>query len=102
MKLPLRIRPEAHQELLDACEWHENAKSALGSELKREIYAQLERIQQNPMLYRKAHGNIRCVKVRRFRYQIIYEILEEHLEIYAFFHTSRNPKIWKRRAKKTS
>lgn len=96
MSLPVRIRPEALQEIDEACDWHESARPGLGGALKREIYSQIERIRENPLLYRKVLGSVHCVKIRRFRYQIYYEPFAEHIEIYCVFHTSRNPNAWKK------
>ncbi len=40
---------------------------------------------------------MRRALVRRFPYQILYEIEIEEIIIYAIYHSARDPEAWKRR-----
>jgi hypothetical protein len=98
--LPIRIRPEAHKELVDACAWYETARPGLGAALNACVSERIASIQKNPLAFRLVSKRVRCATVRRFRYQIFYEVFENYIEVYSVFHTSRDPKVWRRRIKK--
>lgn len=57
----------------------------------------VERARLFPESPRKISGRLRRVLTSRFSYSIIYEILEDHILIWAVAHTSRKPGYWKER-----
>ncbi len=40
---------------------------------------------------------MRRALVRRFPYEVLYEIEEDEIVVYAVYHCARDPKGWKRR-----
>ena len=96
MTLPIRVRPEARQELLDACAWYENVRPGLGAELKNCVYEAIDNIREWPRAHPRLFGSVRSASVCRFRFKVVYEVLPTHIEIYALFHTSRDPRLVKR------
>jgi len=40
---------------------------------------------------------MRRALVRRFPYEILYEIENDEIIIYAIYHCARDPEVWKRR-----
>ena len=51
MSLPLRVRPEAAQDLEDAAAWYEEQSRGLGQEFLDEVRRALERVAEHPELY---------------------------------------------------
>ena len=100
MTLPVRVRPEARQELLDACAWYDDVRTGLGAELKNCVYDAIDNIREWPSAHPRLFGPVRCASVRRFHYKVVYEVLPAHIEIYALFHTSRDPRTVKRLVRK--
>jgi len=49
------------------------------------------------LAYPIVHRQMRRALVRRFPYQILYEIEIEEIIIYAIYHSARDPEAWKRR-----
>jgi len=100
MTLPLHFTPEALDEYSDAIDWYEDQQRGLGKTFRFRVRECLMKIQANPRLYGTIEYNARSVKVPRHSYKIIYTILPDSITIQAIFHTSRDPKVWRRRVKK--
>ncbi|MBI4456703.1 MAG: type II toxin-antitoxin system RelE/ParE family toxin [Acidobacteria bacterium] len=56
-------------------------------------------IEQHPKMYRIVYRRMRRAPVDIFSSQIFYEIDKDEIVIYAVYHSARDPKSWKRRAK---
>jgi hypothetical protein len=69
----------------------------LGEEFLDCVDAAIQRICRSPYLYAKIYNDYRRALVRRFPYVIFYEFADGNLCIYSIFHTSQNPKKWKKR-----
>lgn len=95
----LKIHPFAESELMDARKWYNFQKENLGDEFIGEVEAKLKQIISNPHRFRKIRSDVRVAVLKRFPFSVVFSIAESHVEIYSFFHHSRNPKIWKRRTK---
>ena len=95
MAFSLIVRKKAEIHLIDAFDWYENKRSALGSEFLLAAEAALNAIQQNPSLFSTRFDNVRCALIPRFPYGIFYFIDEDKIVVIAVFHLSRNPKLWK-------
>lgn len=55
-------------------------------------------IARSPLACARVRGEARRKLVRRFPYALIYLAEDEHIEIIAVFHTSRDPAVWQGRA----
>jgi len=91
--MKLEIQEEARQELRDAIIWYEEQQNDLGYELLQEIRKSITSIIQNPTINRITFNERREAFVNRFPYKIVYTIeIDSIIVVYAFFHSSRNPK----------
>lgn len=91
--MKLEIQEEARQELQDAIRWYEEQQYGLGSDLLQEIRKSIAEIVQHPTLNKITFKERREAFVNRFPFKIVYTIEDNAvIIIYAFFHTSRNPK----------
>jgi len=91
--MKLEIQEEARQELRDAIAWYEEQQYDLGNQLLQEIRKSIASIIQNPTLNRITFNERREAFVNRFPYKIVYTIENDSvIVLYAFFHSSRNPK----------
>lgn len=89
----LEIQEEARQELRDAIIWYEEQQFDLGYELLQEIRKSISDILQNPTINKITFNERREAFVNRFPYKIVYSIENNStIVVYAFFHSSRNPK----------
>lgn len=88
---------EAEQELFGAAEWYESKQTGLGKRFRNEIVRVLDRIAENPMLWKVESGGYRRVNCPVFPYHIPFFIRENKIIIAAISHNHRKPGYWKAR-----
>lgn len=93
----LIVKEEAKEEISDAYKWYEDKQIGLGERLLDELDDCFSSIKKNPKQFIKTHKEMRQAILKIFPFVIIYEIEKELVIVYAIFHTSRNPEIWKNR-----
>ena len=91
------LKPEAELEFHDAYDWYEFQRSGLGEEFARAVHACLALVCRHPRIFPAAVDEFRRALVRRFPYELIYEITPHEIVVYAVFNCSRNPERWQRR-----
>ena len=102
MNYHLKIDEDAFNDIQETFEWYEIQLKGLG--LRYKTLAKKKKInslKKDPYLFSIKYNTIRCRKIEKFPFLIHYEINEENktVTIFAVFHTSRNPEIWKRNNK---
>jgi toxin ParE1/3/4 len=97
MKYSYRILEIAANELLEAAIWYNDKRKGLGEEIILSFEVAIDNILRNPLTNQTKHKKLRSVNINRFPYQIIYLVEGNLITVTAFFHASRNPKIWKTR-----
>jgi plasmid stabilization system protein ParE len=91
--MKIEIQEEALKELRNAISWYDEHHQNLGSNFLVEIRKTILSILKNPTLNRIIFNSRREALVKRFPYIIVYSIENENvIVVFAFFHTSRNPK----------
>ncbi len=95
----LLIHPFAELDMTDAKEWYDLQQEGLGNKFVSEIRETVKCIQENPFQFPKEKKNIRKAIVHKFPYSIFFYTNKELINIFAFFHSSRNPLIWQKRFK---
>jgi toxin ParE1/3/4 len=99
MKFRITISEDAESDLDNAFIWYEFQKLGLGEKFIRCISDALLLIQSDPKAFPIVFENIRRCIVKKFPFVIYYIVNEKKKEtqVIAFFHSSRNPEIWKKR-----
>ncbi len=97
MKYQLKFTDEAKQDIKRASIWYNNKRKKLGIEFLSNVEFILPTLQQNPFQFAVVYRNVRKAKVERFPYTILYVMKGDLIIIFAVFHASRNPNIWKTR-----
>lgn len=92
-----RLTPEAELDLIQAIRWYDERGQKLGDDFLRCVYRCIASLERNPQSYPTVDGQTRRALVRRFPFQILYEIENEEIIIYAVYHSARDPEVWKRR-----
>jgi len=91
------VRPKTELDLKDAFNWYEEQKLGLGNKLIDAIDNCISSISNNPESFPFVHNNIRRALIKKFPFGIFYVSEKSKIIILAFFHLSRNPKVWKKR-----
>jgi toxin ParE1/3/4 len=99
---PVRVEPEADDELAAAVDWYESQRAGLGSELWFAIRRTLQQVQEMPAAFALVPGApddlpARAAFVRKFPYKIVYFDLPEVIHVLAFAHLRREPRYWQAR-----
>ena len=89
---PLIIKPGAIGMAREAYDWYELQSKGLGEIFLAELNNCYKKIEAQPTFYSKAKKNFRQIRLKRFPYLVIYQILKSEVVVFAVFHTSRNPK----------
>jgi plasmid stabilization system protein ParE len=97
MAAELIIAREAAADLDEAYTWYEDQRVGLGEDFLDRVDACIEAICRFPEMHALIHQNYRRALVRRFPYAVFYEYADGTVTVYCVFHTSRNPRKWRRR-----
>lgn len=102
MSYHLKIDIDAFNDIQKTFEWYELQSEGLGLRYKMQTKKQINALKKDPYLFSIKYNSIRCRKIEKFPFLIHYEINEENktVTVFAIFHTSRNPEIWKTNLKK--
>ncbi|WP_139257248.1 type II toxin-antitoxin system RelE/ParE family toxin [Flavobacterium micromati] len=86
----------------ETSEWYEMQSKGLGLRYKTQTKKQIQSLKKNPYLFSIKYNQIRCRKIEKFPFLIHYSIDKEQkiIIVFAVFHTSRNPEIWRKQDKK--
>jgi len=95
----LIINPFAEEDLKEAKKWYNSQLDNLGDDFLKEVGKTISYIKENPFQFQKARKQIRMAVVKRFPYSIYFVVNNQTVNVFAVFHSSRNPKIWKKREK---
>lgn len=97
MDYQLLVRKEAEADIIEAFEYYEFCQKNLGQSFLQSIEESLEKIQNNPLLYKEIHRHVRRVFINRFPYGVYFVILENTLLVIGVIHARKNPLHWKKR-----
>jgi plasmid stabilization system protein ParE len=96
MAFTIIVKEEAHQDTLDAYWYYEKKQKGLGERFLDLLQSCYEAIAQHPTHYGYINEDpqqmLRDVKIDKFPFVIVYEIIEEEVIIYAVHNTYRHPK----------
>lgn len=98
LRFQLKIDVGAFDDIRETSEWYEMQLKGLGLRYKNQTKLQINSLKKSPYLFSIKYNEIRCRKIVKFPFLIHYTIDEESkvITIFAVFHTSRSPEIWKR------
>jgi mRNA-degrading endonuclease RelE of RelBE toxin-antitoxin system len=96
----IKIDIDAFNDIQETSEWYEMQLKGLGLRYKNQTKRQINSLKQNPYLFTVKYDEVRCRKITKFPFLIHYTIDEELkvITVFAVFHTSRSPEIWKKRS----
>ena len=84
-------KPEALEDISDACEWYNAQQSGLGERFLDELDDVLDYLEMNPYLSRKHFGNIHEATMKIFPFVVIYKIEAKQVIVFSVFNCHQNP-----------
>ena len=92
MTYALRFLPEVEEDVIGGYAWYEAKSPGLGEEFLRIFYACAGEIAHGPLLYPKAHDELRRCLLRRFPYAVYFAIKDDNVIVFGLFHCARDPR----------
>ena len=90
MDYKIEIRPLASIEIIEAYDWYELQREALGVEFLDELEIFINSLRTNPKTYSFYKEPARQGQLNRFPYTVVYEIVESNVIIYSVFMARQN------------
>jgi plasmid stabilization system protein ParE len=97
----IRVEPDALQDIQESTDWYNEQVKGLGSRFQKQVKTQINPLKKNPLGYAVRYAKVRCMLKKKFPF-LVHFIIDEELkvvEVFAVYHTSRDPKIWLERKK---
>ena len=93
----LFIRPAAAADLHAARKYYEEARPGLGEQLADEVDHLFTRLLAFPLSAPPVAGfdTVRRARLRRFPYQVFYQLDGKRIDILRIVHTARSPENWR-------
>ena len=88
----LILKQKAVEMAADAFQWYEDQHTGLGEIFISTLDSTLKKIQSFPTAHTKVKKDYRQVRLKKFPYVIVYEILKTEVVVLAIFHTKRHPR----------
>lgn len=95
---PVVFRPAARRDLEEAAVWYEMQRTGLGLEFRDQIATAIAMAASEPWRFPHVRGEIRCMRLRRFPYSLLFVTEPDRVTILAVFHARRDPHVWKSRS----
>lgn len=94
----VKILPPAKLDIEESAKWYNDQQKGLGKKFTTQIREKIKYIKQNPKAIPIRYDNItRTAVTDVFPFMIHFTIENKTIIIKAVFHTSLNPKKWKKR-----
>jgi plasmid stabilization system protein ParE len=89
--------PLAESDFVEALDWYTARSSRIGDRFADAVLELRDMIADNPLQYARLRGDVRRGFVHGFPYMLVYRISGDEAHVLGCFHTSRNPRVWRRR-----
>ena len=96
MKRNVRFRPEAETEALETRDWYENRRPGLGAAFGAALDDAIDRIVNDPLMFRRIRGETRRAVLDRFHYAVYFRIADDDIVVLAI-HGRQHPRRWQAR-----
>ncbi len=89
--------PKAKDELDEAIAHHQRIQAKLGVRFARAYREAFQKIEDQPQAWPRLSGNMRCCRLKKFKYGILYQVRSDQIVIVAVMHLHRKPGYWRNR-----
>ncbi len=101
MAFTLVIDPRAIRDIQEAIDYYDEQQAGLGKRFEAVLNKHLLTLAKTPLFHIR-YDDVRCLPVKKFPYMVHFTVDETQqvVTVRAVFHTSRDPKNWKKRKQK--
>ncbi len=86
------LKEEFISDFAEAMNWYGERSQESATDLFSDVQTILRHIENHPESFSAIQRNYRQAVLGNFPYVIVYKIYRAEISVYAFFHTSRNPR----------
>jgi len=86
----LEVKQAARRMIQDAYDWYEQQQPGLGEAFLSAVDNSFSKIVFHPEYFSIVNKGYRQIRLMRFPFVVVYEIIGSNVVIFAVFHTSRN------------
>lgn len=97
MDKTLRFHPMVAADLTDATGWYDAISSELGNRFRESVNARLDVIASRAESFGLVDEHLRVTRLHGFPYFVVFEMLEQHVEVIGLFHSASDPEKWRGR-----
>lgn len=97
MKYKLTLRKEAEFDVEEQFEFFEEKRVGLGHDFLLCVEEALDKLQKNPLIYRKIYKELRRTSITRFPFRVFYLVQNQNIIVTAVFHAKKDPTSWRNR-----
>jgi mRNA-degrading endonuclease RelE of RelBE toxin-antitoxin system len=92
----IKIYTEALHDIQEATDWYNFKLRGLGGRYQSQVKRQINTLKNNPFLYTVRYTDVHCMLIKKFPFAVHFTINKKQslVEVFAVYHTSRNPEIW--------
>lgn len=94
MDYALTLRKEAEFDIDEHFNFYEEKRDGLGHDFLLCVEEALDKLQRNPVIYRKIYNDLRRIPIRRFPYRAFFFIQGQQIIVTAVFHARKDPTSW--------
>ncbi|MBN8674547.1 MAG: type II toxin-antitoxin system RelE/ParE family toxin [Chitinophagales bacterium] len=96
MPFTVIVKQEAHQDTIDAYNYYEEKLTGLGERFLAALQQRYKELSANPTFYSYIDEDplkiLRDVKLEKFPFVVVYEIIEPEVVVYAVHNTYKHPR----------
>ena len=96
MSFTVIVKQEAHQDTIDAYNYYEEKLTGLGERFLSALRQRYAELSANPTFYSYIDEDpqkvLRDVKLEKFPFVVVYEIIENQVVVYAVHNTYKHPR----------
>jgi toxin ParE1/3/4 len=97
MKYKLTLRKEAEFDIEEQFEFFEEKRVGLGHDFLLCVEEALDKLQKNPLIYRKIYKELRRTSITRFPLRVFYLVQNQNIIVTAVLHAKKDPTSWRNR-----
>ncbi|HEY9113450.1 MAG TPA: hypothetical protein VIN10_02045 [Bacteroidales bacterium] len=99
MKFKVEYHPGFFEDIAQAVDWYNEKQTGLGDRFFLTVKKQTKKLSTSALHFAVKYDDIRCMCIEKFPYLVHFRVNEKTktVQVEALFHTSRNPKFWKKR-----
>lgn len=97
MKYKLTLRKEAEFDIEEQFEFFEEKRVGLGHDFLLCVEEAIDKLQKNPLIYRKIYKELRRTAITRFPLRVFYLVQNQNIIVTAVLHAKKDPTSWRNR-----